>query len=92
MDKIDERKRKKQRGERKTKSDKDLYESVCMRERESGRGREIKWKRVKKKSVLLFFSKRIYIIYRIVVDNEEFMNILLTFYNYTIMDRIVLDR
>ena len=45
-----------------------------------------------KNSVSSVFSKRTHIVHKLVVDNEEFIGMLLMFYNLTILIGIVLNR
>ena len=45
-----------------------------------------------KNSVSSVFSQRTYVVYKLVVDNEEFMDMLIMFYNLAIAKGIVLNR
>ena len=49
-------------------------------------------KKVKKRSMSSVFSKRTYVVHKMVIDNDEFLEILTLFYNLVIINGIVLDR
>ena len=49
-------------------------------------------KRTKKKSVSSLFSKRTCVVYKLTVNNEEFMEVLMLFYNLVLQKGIVLER
>ena len=57
---------------------------------------EVDWRKVvkqcKRKSVSSVFSKRKHVVYKIVAQNERFMNVLILFYNLVIQKGIVLER
>ena len=49
-------------------------------------------KKSKKRSVSSVFSKRAHVVCKMVIDNDEFLEILILFYNLVIIKGIVLDR
>ena len=56
---------------------------------------EDKWKEVikksKKKSILLIYSKRIYLVCKIMLESKRMTAVLIWFYNVVIKEEIVLD-